>query len=282
MTFPPGQQAWIYCDVQGCYLPDLVPFLRELTPDAVHVGLFTHLHANDPRHFRPLWSTLDGVVHMARRYEHLFLQWFTAEQMTVLCPGEPTTMFACRPVRLGICQRGGFEGKGAQFLPEVLHGLPASIREGLHLTFIGKDWKDQEQSYHGVAACYLGEEYDQYPSFFAAIDYVLIPSLWEGGPMGLLEALASGLPVIAANVGWVPDLLHGAVGLYGQPILKGHPANVVFAAGDVPTLQAILTRLVDERQSNRALVAYMTYRAYADGLLRFVQHIQQRRGPRDG
>jgi glycosyltransferase involved in cell wall biosynthesis len=39
--------------------------------------------------------------------------------------------------------------------------------------------------------------------FYRAMDYILVPSLYEGGPMCVPEALACGIPVIAPDVGWV-------------------------------------------------------------------------------
>jgi len=43
------------------------------------------------------------------------------------------------------------------------------------------------------------------PSFYASIDYLLILSRNEGGPLPVLEAIACGKPVIAPDVGWCWD-----------------------------------------------------------------------------
>lgn len=49
---------------------------------------------------------------------------------------------------------------------------------------------------------------------YAAHDLFLMPSLSEGSPLALLEAMASAMPVVAASVGGIPDILtHDTSGL---------------------------------------------------------------------
>ncbi len=50
------------------------------------------------------------------------------------------------------------------------------------------------------------------PEFYRTLDYVLVPALNEGGPMCVLEALASGIQVIGPDVGWVKEFPHISFG----------------------------------------------------------------------
>ena len=61
----------------------------------------------------------------------------------------------------------------------------------------------------------------QQPSVFKYLneaDIFVLPSLWEGMPITLIEAMATGLPIVAAKVGGIPDMIeNGFSGLLVEP-----------------------------------------------------------------
>jgi glycosyltransferase involved in cell wall biosynthesis len=276
-------RGWFYVDMQSCWATPLKGPLP-----GVHIGFFTHLEEDEVESIHPDYGVLDGIVHMNKHTQN----WFGMagilpdERMTVLHPGE-VRCFPQRKVALGVCQRGGHKGKGSEFLPRVLAELSGETRAGIRLAFLGEGWLEHTDppedlygvplwhaDYHGVEALEIeGEGFypDAYHLFYESIDYLLIPSLWEGGPMALLEALATGTPVIAAAVGWVDEFL--SKGVQG-PVLTGGEVCFTYPAGDVERLVGILDYLVGGRADLRARVVGMSWEKYTADLLDFFDHIE--------
>ncbi|HUP41708.1 MAG TPA: glycosyltransferase family 4 protein [Thermoanaerobaculia bacterium] len=73
----------------------------------------------------------------------------------------------------------------------------------------------------GIAAAvrFLGAQpRDAMPALYAAADLFCLPSLYEGFPLAILEAMAAGLPVVATAVAGVPEAVeHGVTGLLVPP-----------------------------------------------------------------
>lgn len=86
---------------------------------------------------------------------------------------------------------------------------------------------------HALPGC----AFDDVAVWMAAADLVTLPSYMEGCPNVILEALASGRPVVATRVGGIPEIMNDE---YGQLVPPGSPAKLAQA------LASVLDRSWDE------------------------------------
>ncbi len=62
------------------------------------------------------------------------------------------------------------------------------------------------------------QPYEKMPEFYNAADLFILPSYWEVQPLGCVEAMACGTPVISTNVGGIPEIISdGKTGLLFEP-----------------------------------------------------------------
>lgn len=87
---------------------------------------------------------------------------------------------------------------------------------------------------------FLGNRADV-PELLAASDLFVLPSLWEGLPMALLEGMAAGLPVIATEVAGTR-----------QVVVSGESGMLV-PPGDAAALAATISRLADDAAERQRL-----------------------------
>jgi teichuronic acid biosynthesis glycosyltransferase TuaC len=79
---------------------------------------------------------------------------------------------------------------------------------------------------HALPGC----AFDDVAVWMAAADLVTLPSYMEGCPNAVLEALASGRPVVATNVGGIPEIMSDECGRLVSP---GSPAELAQALASV-------------------------------------------------
>lgn len=86
----------------------------------------------------------------------------------------------------------------------------------------------------------LGVRHD-IPAILAASDVFVLPSLWEGNPLALMEAMAAGLPCVATRVGGVPELVQdGVTGLLVEPARTDALSDAMSCLQSSATLRARL------------------------------------------
>jgi glycosyltransferase involved in cell wall biosynthesis len=102
----------------------------------------------------------------------------------------------------------------------------------------------------GIRMRFLGQRGDV-PVLLAGADVVAVPSLWEGQPLIVQEALRAGRPLVASRVGGIPDL-------------TGQDAAVLVPPGDAAALADAVLSVLDDPALSCKLGA--AARARADAL----------------
>jgi glycosyltransferase involved in cell wall biosynthesis len=125
-----------------------------------------------------------------------------------------------------ICVAKLYEQKGHAVLIEAFETLSRSVASA-HLALVGDgplaaELREQVRDAGLVERVHLLGERRDVPRLLAASDVFVLPSLWEGLPVALLEAMAARLPVVASRVSGTEEVLH-ASGEYG---LLVDPADV--------------------------------------------------------
>lgn len=86
----------------------------------------------------------------------------------------------------GVVGRTYSSGRKGEFL------IKKMVEKGLGIRAWGFGWPCK----------IVSSKFEDLKEFYQAIDYLVVTSLNEGGPLPVIEALASGTPVIAPDVGW--------------------------------------------------------------------------------
>lgn len=127
------------------------------------------------------------------------------------------------------------EEKGLRFLIEAIALLnEANIPSRLLLIGEGalrsQLERYTEEKYLKKQILFTGFQ-NQIDKWLPAIDVFVLPSMTEGTPIALLEAMAHGLPAVASSVGGIPSIIRsGQNGILTQP---GNPNEIAKAICDL-------------------------------------------------
>ena len=214
----------------------------------IEIGYFTHIE-EDPisrLHFFRVAENMDHCVCHAQRYADELTN-YGIKNVRLIAPGIDLDHFSPK-IKIGVVGRAYDTGrKGEHLVREVMDV------KGIEWSFTGEGWPGQA----------LNLPYDKMPDFYNSMDYILVPSLYEGGPMCVVEGLACGKEIIASDVGWVKEFPH-----------------IPFERGDAASLRLVLEGLVAKRRNLRRAVEGHSKHAWATQHLDLFEELLQKKLPR--
>lgn len=197
------------CSRVAALSPKLFEHCREVFSNSAALCVLP-IMSDEPRNGHEPRRGLQGVVTFgfAARIEHL-------KGTMVLMDAFVELHQQCAAVRLNIA------GDGSQ-----RHKLAARAK-ALNVA--------SRYRYHGV---YTHPE--DCRAFMESLDVFVMPSFSEGTPNSIVEAMACGKPIIASEVGGIPDMI-------------GDDAGICVPAGDALALSAAMLRLANEDDLRRQM-----------------------------
>jgi len=141
------------------------------------IGWFTHWEESSRgRVFDAVAAKVDWCIAMCKKTA----QYLPADRTTVI-PSAPSSLYGRRDIVLGVAVKDS-PRKRSHLISDLIDIPGITVRHT------------------------LGRLSDaDMPAFYRSVDYMLVLSDNEGGPMCVPEAMAMGKPVIAPDVGWCWD-----------------------------------------------------------------------------
>ena len=202
--------------------------------------------------YRMVANRINGFIAVSDEVEQAIQQTIRVDQghITTICNGVDVRRYQRKIDRIAVRASLGLdeedqmmilvgtlkEQKGHRYLIQAAAPLIAQNNK-LHILFPGdgplRDALQQQVQQLGLEKHihFLGSRKD-IPDLLAASDYFVLPSLWEGLAMALIEAMASGLPVLATCVSG------------SQHVVVSGETGLLVAPGDVGQLRQAMSEMI--------------------------------------
>ena len=125
---------------------------------------------------------------------------------------------------------------------DLVRALPLVRREvpNVRLVIVGRRNANAERIEQAARELYVSGKvtmvdhvsYDEVPSYYAMADVYALPSAYEGFPFTILEAMASGTPVVASNIPGIDEQI------------TPHENGLLHPVGDVRTIADHIVRIL--------------------------------------
>jgi glycosyltransferase involved in cell wall biosynthesis len=212
------------------------------------LGIYNHLDRMALKRFHGLAAVSDSVA------QRLFDSGVSPKKIRTIANGIDVELFErARPLPVfdfdgnkvvGMVARLDLQ-KGFEYLLRAARELCGAFPE-LKVVIVGEGPDRQAienmiQRFGLQSSVIVAGQHSDMPAIYAAMDIFVLPSLNEGLPMTILEAMAASRPVIATRVGAIPTVIKdGETGLLVDP-------------GDANGLRDALARLLTDSDFSRRI-----------------------------
>lgn len=162
--------------------------------------------------------------------------------------------------------------KGPDVLLEALRALGPRVPE-LYVLLTGPARGYVREGLERLGIPYRHRNVDRYVELgglYQALDAYVVPSRQEGGPKGVLEAMASGVPVVTTRVGQAMDLVrHGENGwMVEVEDAEGLAHWLAHVASRPADVEAVVAAGLETARANNYQAQLPLWRAFLDGFVR--------------
>lgn len=163
---------------------------------------------------RPTLRRMDAVYAVSNEARDSLLEAYGVRAITIPNGVDPRDFTGVRP---SLDIDGPVVGMVARLAPEKAPedflAVAAEIPEATFVLVGDGPLRPELEAAAGANVRFLGFR-DDMPGVYAGLDVLVQPSLREGMPMTILEAMASGVPVVATDVGAAADVIqNGRTGM---------------------------------------------------------------------
>ena len=105
---------------------------------------------------------------------------------------------------------------------------------------------------------------DRIADYYASFDSLVLPSLWEGCPYTLLEAMAMGIPVVACNVGGVGEIIENGV------------SGILISSGESAKFAENIQKICEDRKFRKTIAENARKRIVNEFLVKdMMKHLEE-------
>ena len=159
-----------------------------------------------------LFNHPDSYIAISESMKALLTERGVTNPITVvpngIVPPQSLKPQASSPLTLGLLGRIEFKQKQQDFMVQTFGAFPAAFSDcRLVIAGSGPDEEKLRELVQGKKNITLLPWQDDTESFYEQIDFLLLPSRFEGVPLVMLEALARGIPVVGSARDGMRDIL---------------------------------------------------------------------------